>query len=52
MTLAAWWWILYVVALVAYVAYNARGGRWNVWHVVAFVLAFIVGLAVFGSPIR
>ena len=54
MTLSTWFWVIYVITLLfgGYFGYNSgQKYWWNGW-VVNAILFFIVGLEVFGSPIK
>jgi hypothetical protein len=56
MSVGNWWWILFVIALLAQGAWIYRGDPANrLWYggasVLLWILLFLLGLGVFGSPI-
>jgi len=57
MTLTVWFWFFYVLFILfgGYSSYRANPGGWvyvgGTWLVYA-ILLFIIGLRVFGSPIK
>ena len=56
MTLAIWFWIIFVISLLfgLYAEYTPPTYQWfrGVRHVVFYLLIFILGMQVFGGPVK
>jgi hypothetical protein len=54
MTLAIWYWIFFILGIVlgGFIAYTPGNRWWFGAPLIYTILFFILGLAVFGSPIR
>lgn len=57
MSLAIWFWILFVVSLLIsfyaeYIPGHPYPWRFGVRHFILYLLIFIIGLQIFGGPVK